>query len=711
LGIHALINIWLLSRLTCIWKSLDGVAIVVGLFFLLESYQLFAQSLPSDHVYSDSLLQSIISSKGTKKVDALNEAAEFFHLSSVNTAQPMAEQALSLAGKLHYITGKANALKNLAMIMSNKGENKTAIDLSQSAQDIYNQENEQESEFNCIIIQASNYQSLGDNDKVVETYLQALHLAEEMGRADLQSLAVSLISQFFIKMNDKSNALIYASKAMLLSKIAGIPNISGQAFMSMAIYMSKYGLQRSATEYFRKSLTYFNISKQLYSIAGCYTQFGNHYLALGALDSARAYYLEALRIDIKTNDIMTQASVYTLIAHAYQLDNKLDKALTFQYKALKLRQEYGNVWLTGSSLSNIGAVYTKLGDYQKALEYFHAGLKTAKQLNRTDYIKYNYQRIYELYVEQKNYKKAFKYNLLLSSLNDSILKNKVRRKFAEINYKYEVGQKQQAIEFLSKENEIQKLLMKQTRLTIIVLSISILLILIIVLLLNFQAKLNARHRQMDIEQKLLRSQMNPHFIFNALVAIQSFIYKKESVEAAKYLSSFARLIRLVLSNSREEFVTLKCEIDTLSNYLSLQKLRFENKFDYTIVMDPRLEPELVNVPPMLAQPFIENAIEHGIFGMNGPGRIVIIIHKKDNTILIEVNDNGIGREKGRELRAKSDKSHESLATRITEERISSLNRKYPWKISLSITDLFTDKKEPAGTSVLLSIPLLPILPQ
>ncbi|HEX7411297.1 MAG TPA: histidine kinase [Bacteroidales bacterium] len=665
-----------------------------------------AQAQPSSQSLTDSLMQIIISSRGNKKVDALNQAAEYIQKFSVKKAQSLAEQAFTLAEKLLYMNGKAKALQNMAGIVSSKGENKEAVALVQKAIVIYNQGNERESVFNCLVKLSSIYQTLDNNDKVVETDLRAMHLAEEIGRADLQSLANASLSQFFIKMNDKSNALIYASKAMLLSKIAENSNSSGNACVAMANYMSKFGPQQSATSYYKLAIKYFAVNKLLYSIAGCYIQFGNHYLGMGELDSAQVCYFKALKLDKETNDIMTQSSAYTSIAHLYQLENKLERALSFQQKALKLRQEYGNLSLTGSSLSNIGTVYSILGNYPKALEYFHAGLKIAKQTGRTDYIKFNYQRIYELYISRRDYKKALKYNMLLSAVNDTILKNEARQKFAEINYLHEAGQKQQAIEFLSKENEIQKLKLKQTRYTIYVLGATILLFLIIVLLLYIQAKLNARHRQMDIEQKLLRSQMNPHFIFNALVAIQSFIYKKESAEAAKYLSSFARLIRLVLSNSREEFVTLKCEIDTLSNYLSLQKLRFENKFDYTMVVDPRLDTELINIPPMLAQPFVENAIEHGIFEMDTPGRIVVTIQKKGNTILIEVNDNGIGREKDREMRKKSDKPHESLATRITEERISSLNRKYSWRISLHITDLFNENKEPAGTSVSLSIPLI-----
>jgi LytS/YehU family sensor histidine kinase len=305
---------------------------------------------------------------------------------------------------------------------------------------------------------------------------------------------------------------------------------------------------------------------------------------------------------------------------------------------------------------------------------------------------------------QQNFKKALECNLIVSSINDSILKTEIQQRFAEIKDKQDNERKQRAIAFLTKENEIQKLSLKQTSLAIYVMTISLFLLIIIGVLLIFQARLKARHKQMDIEQNLLRSQMNPHFIFNALIAIQSFIYKKNSSEAARYLTNFARLIRLVLSNSQEEFVTLKREIDTLSNYLSLQKLRFDDKFDYSLIIDPEINTENIKIPPMLAQPFVENAIEHGILGLDSPGRIMINFSFVTNSVLIEITDNGIGREKGREMRKKTDKSHESYGTRITEERIHSHNRKYSSKLRLTITDLFDENNKAAGTKVVLSIP-------
>jgi tetratricopeptide (TPR) repeat protein len=652
----------------------------------------------------DSLIQAINASEGTKKVDALNNLAEYTLRYSINEALKLLDQAQNSSEKLNYKYGKARSYQIQASVYGNKGDNQKAIAFAENAESMFAQMNKYEQRFYCLIIQGSNYNALGNNSKEIEMYLKAMQLADKVKRTDLQSYAAAHLSQNFIKLDDEKNALEYAVKALLLSRKSRNSKISGLANNTMANYVSRFGKSEDAKSFFRAAVKAYTISKSPTSLSSCYVQFGNHFIKSNSYDSALLYYNKALNIDKAINEKMMEASVLTFIAHIYQLKHEYFKALQYDMNALKLREDYGNLWLSGSSYCNVGTAYSKIQDFPKALKYLNSGLRIAKTINRIDYIKYTYQRMYDLYLSQKNFKKALKYDLLVSAINDSILKTEIQQRFAEIKTKQNNEQKQRDVDFLSKENEIQKLKLKQTNLTIYVMAVSLFLVVIISVLLMIQARLKARHKQMDIEQNLLRSQMNPHFIFNALIAIQSFIYKKDSSEAAHYLTNFARLIRLVLSNSQEEFVTLKREIDTLSNYLSLQKLRFEDKFNYSLVVDPNLNTELIKIPPMLAQPFVENAIEHGIFGMEVPGRITINFSFTENNVLIEVIDNGVGREKGKELRKVSDKSHESYGTRITEERIHSHNRKYASKLRLHITDLLDENNKPSGTKVCLTVP-------
>ncbi|HYG40110.1 MAG TPA: histidine kinase, partial [Cytophagales bacterium] len=182
-------------------------------------------------------------------------------------------------------------------------------------------------------------------------------------------------------------------------------------------------------------------------------------------------------------------------------------------------------------------------------------------------------------------------------------------------------------------------------------------------------------RNLELEQKLLRSQMNPHFIFNSLTSIQNYIYKEKPELAASYLGKFAKLMRLILENSRQEYIPFSKEIETLQLYLELQKVRFADKFDFQIVIDPLIDQDEVSIPPMFAQPFIENSLEHGIVHKSEQGQIKISFSLQDDYILFEVEDNGIGRAKAAQINKALKTGHHSYATTITEERLALIHEK------------------------------------
>lgn len=221
-----------------------------------------------------------------------------------------------------------------------------------------------------------------------------------------------------------------------------------------------------------------------------------------------------------------------------------------------------------------------------------------------------------------------------------------------------------------------------------------------------EKKINAHNRVLLLEQKLLRSQMNPHFIFNSLSSIQSFIFENNPITAGSYLSRFAELIRSILYNSREEHISLAKEIQTLQNYLELQQLRYNSKFEYSIEIDPEIDMEELSIPPMLAQPFIENAIEHGIKHLEGKGSIRLHFGLEHQRLLLTVEDNGIGLDAARKLKNSKAGEHRSLATIITKERIDILNRSQPKKkYSMEINEI-QDNGVVKGTKVVFSLPVI-----
>lgn len=209
-----------------------------------------------------------------------------------------------------------------------------------------------------------------------------------------------------------------------------------------------------------------------------------------------------------------------------------------------------------------------------------------------------------------------------------------------------------------------------------------------------------------IELKALRSQMNPHFIFNSLNSIQHYIFNSKTDEAIKYLSKFARLVRIILNNSNKPTVTVGEDLEALKLYLQLEQMRFEDKFEYEITIEPSVDADYDIMPPLLTQPYVENAILHGLNPKPEKGKLCIHFKAKDNFLVCTITDNGIGRQKAGEIKRTMPVSkHKSLGMQITEDRLKILNDMNNSKLSVTITDLKDAANNPAGTQVELYIPI------
>ena len=215
--------------------------------------------------------------------------------------------------------------------------------------------------------------------------------------------------------------------------------------------------------------------------------------------------------------------------------------------------------------------------------------------------------------------------------------------------------------------------------------------------------LEIERQKFELEQKALRLQMNPHFIFNSLNSIQSYILSHDAEMAVTYLGKFSQLMRLILTNSGSNFIPLKEEIKSLRHYLDLEKLRFDDKFEYEINVDKRIDQEFIEIPPMIVQPYVENAIIHGILYKTGKGFISIHFTPGEKSIHCVVTDNGIGREKSREMMEKAGMQRKSTGMYITKARLEMLNQELHDQFAVNVTDMKDDDGNPTGTKVELNI--------
>jgi ligand-binding sensor domain-containing protein len=201
------------------------------------------------------------------------------------------------------------------------------------------------------------------------------------------------------------------------------------------------------------------------------------------------------------------------------------------------------------------------------------------------------------------------------------------------------------------------------------------------------------------EMAALRAQMNPHFVFNCLSSINRFILVNKPNEASDYLTKFSRLIRLILDNSRTETVPLDKELDALKLYMEMEQMRFSDRFVYSLVVGKDVQPEHLEVPPLLFQPFVENAIWHGLMHKKEQGLLEVRVFYMDKKLCVEVEDNGIGRQRAMELKSRSATVHKSLGMKVTTDRLEVINQLYDTNAEVMIDDLENDQGEPVGTKV------------
>ena len=215
----------------------------------------------------------------------------------------------------------------------------------------------------------------------------------------------------------------------------------------------------------------------------------------------------------------------------------------------------------------------------------------------------------------------------------------------------------------------------------------------------------AKFELAELKMKALQAQLDPHFISNALNAIQYFILQRDEVAANNYLSRFTDLTRLFLEVSRKGLVTLETELELLNNYLSLEKLRFENKFDFSIVVHPSIDIKDNYIPGLLIQPFVENSINHGIVYLpkGKIGLVLININKNADVIDITINDNGIGRKKAKEMKSRLAKSYRSHSSLIVEELKQAYNTFPGCEISIETFDKSGMENEPLGTCIYIKV--------
>jgi tetratricopeptide (TPR) repeat protein len=446
------------------------------------------------------------------------------------------------------------------------------------------------------------------------------------------------------------------------------------------------------------------------------------------LNAQSSYIQENIELADKKSD---RADAYKQMANLKLAENKKEEAISNLQNAL---QESESKEEAIEIKQKIAGVYSETADYEKAVEIRSELVSEAKTSNnqavaieQLQQMSLNYfsnnerkkgietlQQAYALAIEQRNTLAAKNcLDLLIAQYRKTKDTKKIIHLYDDFAQKFDsiiagdsslidtktILSIEQRVAQLEKERALKdELIARKNTLNYFLVGLIAVILIFAVFVVKALYSINKKNKRIALQS--LRREMNPHFIFNSLNSVNHFIAENNELEANKYLSSYSKLMRNTMENSNKDFIPLSVELAQLKEYLQLEYMRFRDKFDYTIDIDPNLDTDAVLIPNMLIQPQLENAIWHGLRYKTSKGSLLLKIFPEDKHLIVKVEDNGIGIKRSQELKTEHQKQHRSRGMTNTRERISLLNSLYHTNISLEINE---KKGSESGVTVILKI--------
>lgn len=565
-------------------------------------------------------------------------------------------------------------------------------------------------------------------------YADSMKLLLQTSPHDTNYITTLLNLADAIVYDNPDTAMNYASKALVLSKkLKSVKNIA-LSHNQIGIVFYVKGKNLDALDYFQQAMKEGRPLNNNKLNGRIYNNIANLYGDLKQYDKALDYYRKLIASSEQANLSHDETVALFNMGTVYTEQNNYEEALNHFEKSLALATKDSNMKMLPFILSNIGIVYNEKRDYSNAFMFFKRAIDCANAAGSETPKAQAFEGLAKVYMVKKDYSKAQKFakqSLVIAQQLDSpqwladawhtlsevyeaqhkpdkaltAYKNYVEFRDSLLNSDKRAELTRKDIQFgfekkealIRSENDRQLTLIKakadQDRIikNAMMAGTTILILAGLISFLFYKRKRDAEQKKKeaefkaqvsDTEMKVLRLQMNPHFIFNSLNSICDYISKHDVQSADYYLTKFAKVMRLTLEYSDQKAITLSEDLQALELYLQLEAARLNNKFTYEIKVDEEIDIDNTMVPPMLLQPFVENSIWHGIAEKQGEGKISIEIKKEAEMINCIVEDNGVGRKK-----TNADKGKKSMGMKITKARIDILNKLKRSKAAIELFDL------------------------
>lgn len=548
-----------------------------------------------------------------------------------------------------------------------------------------------------LLIELASEMTYSEPNKGFSFIEEALTISKKNGWIKGEALAQRQKGNLYYVLADNLNALDAYQQALVLSKKITDKQLESSILSNLGNIHADLKEYDRALENYRAYLETSQAMgnraeeiKALSNIAIIYNDTEN-------FEAGVSYLNKALTLAKEEGNDLFIAAITNNLALAYKNLGEHQKALFHYQEAMAMAQKIGNKYIEASALNSIGKINVLLKNYAVAETNASKALSLSKEIGAVEWEADSWEVLSKVYEQDGKMAKALNAYKKHIHLRDSVLNEEKKSELTRKEMQFQM-ERQQAV--ANEEIKRQQL----------VKNIYLIGAILLVLLAVFGYYIYKRRRDelekkktaefnakvSETELKALRSQMNPHFIFNSLNSISDFISKNDIQQADDYLVKFSRLTRAILENSERKSIPLNEDLELMELYMQIEAIRLENKLHHQITIDPDIEPNNTLVPPLILQPFIENSIWHGIAPKNGDGHIDIKIKKEGDMLKYVVDDNGVGQPK-KNMREK--KSNGSFGIKITKNRIDILSHLKNKKGSINLMD------KPEGVRVEITLPL------
>lgn len=554
------------------------------------------------------------------------------------------------------------------------------------------------------------FRNISDFDRAIAYHQKGLDAAIAAENIEFRIFSLNMLGVVYRRNDAIKTALDFNQEALELAESIENPsegikrsiNVSLNSIGNIYQALRQYDL---AIIHYRRSLNLEGALGNKRGLAVNYQNLGECLEAQGKLEEALASYKTSLDYDRQLGSERGMVICNNSIAQIYIKQGKPREAHKLLRETLAAAEATSDRHITSSVHINLGWALMDLGRYEEARNTLLKGLKESEDYNLLQNIALSYNLLSALSQTRGRFQEALEYYKKSEEYDNKVTNDLNLTYVNDIIMRYDAEKKNNQIEMLAKENEIVKLHLKRNQNTLLLSALMVALFSVILYILYRQYQLKSDKKLLTLEQSMLRSQMNPHFLFNSLNSIKLYIINNEKKNAVHYLNKFSKLIRKILEASSVKEIALAEELETVELYMNIENIRFNDEILFEISVDEGIDTHLVKIPSLILQPFLENALWHGLSSKEGEKRIHLHVSRKRKTFInITITDNGVGREESEKLKERRVLKRKSVGIDITRERLANFSKDFQNSFQVDIVDMYDENNKSSGTQIVLHIP-------